>query len=53
MQYLAGLVKDADSLDELHQYTAIVQTVANQFEQCSHNVLKTNNSRQDFELIIL
>lgn len=45
MQYLAGLVKDAESLDELQQYTAIAQTVANQFELCSHNISKNNSNR--------
>jgi hypothetical protein len=34
MQYLSGLVKDAESLDELQQYTAIVQTIANNYELC-------------------
>jgi len=53
MQYLSGLVKDAESLDELQQYTAIVQTIANNYELCSHNHAKNNSGRVDFEQIIL
>lgn len=48
-----NLVKDAESLDEPQQYNAIVQTIANQYEICSHNATKNNSNKQEFEIVIL
>jgi hypothetical protein len=53
MQYLAGLVKDAESLDEPQQFTAVTQTIANQYDACIHNATKNVSSRQDFESVVL
>lgn len=53
MQYLESLVRDAESLDELQQFNAIIQTIANQYELCMHNSTKNTGCRQQFEMILL